>query len=124
MSHVVTLQTEFRDVSQLKATCDRLGITCRVAEEGQEVTSQLYSGQAKGVVAFRPEGWNYDVVVDKNGKARFDNYGERWGKTSELHKIQQAYSRDLVVSQFESQGYRLEDEQTQANGTIELSLVA
>ena len=58
MSHIVTIKTEIRDATAVRAACQRLGLPAPV----QRVT-KLFSGEATGLALQLPD-WQYPVVCD------------------------------------------------------------
>jgi hypothetical protein len=116
MSHVVTIETEIRDVSALSAACRRLGLVEPVLE-----TAKLFSGESTGYCVQLPE-WRYPVVCDlANGKIAFDNYGGHWGEQRQLAALLQAYAAESVKLQARRQGHTVR-EQSLANGSLKLTV--
>ena len=58
MSHIVTIETQIKDVTALRAACQRLGLPDPVWE-----TTRLFSGEASGYCVRLPD-WRYPVVCD------------------------------------------------------------
>lgn len=73
MSHIVTVKSEVRDATAVRAACQRLGL----AEPMQGMT-KLFSGEVTGLAVQLP-GWVYPVVCDTtSGQIKFDNFNGRW----------------------------------------------
>ena len=86
MSHIVEIKTEVRDAAAIRAACQRLKL-----EPPTQRTTELFSGQATGVIV-KLSGWKYPAVFDtETGKARYDNYGGHWGDSQHLDWFLQAY---------------------------------
>jgi hypothetical protein len=116
MSHVVSIETEIRDISALHAACRRLGLTEPTLE-----TTQLFSGEATGYCVRLPE-WRYPVVCDlANGKIAFDNYGGHWGEQRQFDTLLQAYAAESVKLQARRQGHSV-CEQSLADGSLKLTV--
>lgn len=116
MSHVVTIETEIRDVSALSAACRRLGLVEPVLE-----TAKLFSGESTGYCVQLPE-WRYPVVCDlANGKIEFDNYAGHWGEQRQLDALLQAYAAESVKLQARRQGHAVR-EQSLADGSLKLTV--
>jgi len=116
MSHVVSIETEIRDIGALRAACRRLGLTQPALE-----TAQLFSEKVTGYCVQLPE-WRYPVVCDlANGKVNFDNYGGRWGEQRQLDALLQAYAAESVKLQARRQGHSVR-EQSLADGSIKLTI--
>ena len=73
MSHIVTIETEIRDVAAIDAACSRLRLPVPVFG-----TTELFSGSKTGWAVQLPE-WKYPIVCDVEcGVIHFDNYGGAW----------------------------------------------
>ena len=116
MSHIVTIETEVRDVGALRAACRRLGLTEPALE-----TTRLFSGEATGYCVRLPE-WRYPVVCDVEcGQVQFDNFAGRWGKQCELDRLMQAYAVEKAKIECRRKGHSL-TEQSLADGSIKLTV--
>lgn len=58
MSHIVTVKTEIRDVTAVRAACHRLGLAEPVLG-----TTKLFRGEVNGLAVQLP-GWLFPVVAD------------------------------------------------------------
>ena len=116
MSHIVTIETQIRDLVALRAACRRAGL-----EQPQQETVQLFSGEATGYCVRLPQ-WRYPVVCDlHNGAIRFDNYGGRWGEQRQLDRLMQSYAAEKTRLEAHRQGYAV-TEQTLSDGRIKLTI--
>ena len=116
MSHVVTIATEIRDTSALRAACRRLGL----GEPAQE-TVQLFSGEATGYCVRLPD-WRYPVVCDvESGQVAFDNFEGRWGEQRELDRLMQAYAVEKAKIESRGAGHSV-TEQSLSDGSIKLTI--
>ena len=116
MSHIVQIETQIRDLEALRAACRRL----QIAEPVQE-TTRLFSGEATGHCVQLP-AWRYPVVCDLgSGKIHFDNYGGRWGASSELDRLLQRYAVEKTRLEARKQGYTV-TEQGLSDGHIKLTI--
>jgi hypothetical protein len=116
MSHIVSVETEIRDVSALRAACRRLDLT-----EPKLEATQLFSGKVTGYCVYLPE-WRYPVVCDlADGKIAFDNYGGHWGEQRQLDALLQAYAAESVKLQARKQGHSVR-EQSLADGSLKLTV--
>ena len=123
MSHVVKVSTSFKDLDILRKVCKEKKLVHEIAEPGKTISRKLFDTTVKGVAAVDLPGWQYPVVVAEDGTARLDNYGGSWGKQEVLDDFTQHYARKVTVEQFESQGYRVVDEQVLEDGSLQLQLV-
>lgn len=116
MSHIVTIQTEVRDLAAVREACRRLRL-----DEPTEGTVTLYSGEATGVIVSLPE-WRYPVVCELNqGTLRFDNYEGRWGDRKHLNAFLQAYAVEKAKLESRKQGHSVV-EQSLEDGSIKLTV--
>ena len=93
MSHVVTVATEVRDPAAVAAACRRLSLP-----EPAHGTAKLFEGEAAGLLVRLP-GWLYPVVLDTgDGRVRFDNYNQAWGRQEELDRFLQAYAVENLTA--------------------------
>lgn len=123
MSHIVTITTSFRNMEILKKAAAKCGAEIEIAEKGQTLSRSLYGGKATGIAAIKLKGWKYPVIVQEDGTCLGDNYGGAWGKQEELDALSVQYSKELVTSNLRKQGYRLQKEYIEEDGTQELVFV-
>jgi hypothetical protein len=116
MSHTVTIKTEVRDADAVRAACERLKLPAPV--QGK---AQLFSGEVEGLAVKLPE-WVYPVVADlTTGKLAFDNFGGRWGNSSQLDRFIQAYAAEKVKIESRRKGHVVTESQL-ADGSIKLTI--
>ncbi len=114
MSHVVTVATEVRDPAAVAAACRRLGLP-----EPAHGTARLFEGEAAGLLVRLP-GWLYPLVLDTaDGRVRFDNYNQAWGKQEELDRFLQAYAVEKATIEARKRGHAV-TEQAFADGSVRL----
>jgi hypothetical protein len=117
MSHIVTIQTRLHDPAAISAVCQRLSLPAPV-----QGTTQLFSGEASGLIVQLP-GWRYPVVIDtQNGSARFDNYNGRWGEEKQLDRFMQLYAVEKAKLEARKKGHQI-SEQTLTDGSINDGIV-
>jgi hypothetical protein len=116
MSHLVTIETQIRDVQAVTAACRRMGPAA--PEPG---VARLFAGEAEGLLVRLP-GWRYPLVLDtEHGTVRFDNDEGAWGDPSELGRFQQVYAVEKTRIEAHRRGHTVR-EQTLADGTIKLTV--
>lgn len=116
MSHIVTISTEIRDASAVRAACQRLGLEAPV-----HGTAKLFNGQATGLIVNLP-GWRYAAVCQiDTGEIRYDNYGGRWGDQRHLDQFQQMYAVEKAKIEARRKGHTCTEEQL-ADGSVKLSV--
>lgn len=118
MSHTVEIKTQVKDVTAVRAACQRRGLPPPVSG-----TAKLFSGSAQGLIVELP-AWRYPVVFDtESGRVRYDNFGGRWGDQVELETFLQAYACECAKLEARRQGYVCTEQQL-ADGSIKLSINA
>jgi hypothetical protein len=117
MSHIVVVQTQFRDPIAIAAACRRLNLA-----EPVHGTAQLYSGDATGLIVNLP-GWTYPVVIDPvSGTARFDDYEGNWGDRAHFHRLLQIYAVERAKIEARRKGYQV-NEQALGDGSIKVQII-
>ena len=116
MSHIVTITTEIRDASAVRAACQRLGL-----ETPAHGTAKLFSGQATGLIVKLP-GWRYPAVCQLDtGEIQYDIYEGRWGDRQHLDRFQQMYAVEKAKIESRRRGHSI-TEQTLADGSVKLTI--
>ena len=116
MSHIVTIDTQVRDLAALQAACQRLGLPAP-----QHETVELFSGQATGHCVRLPE-WKYPVVCDLSaGHVRYDNFEGQWGDRRALDKLLQSYAVERAKIEARRRGHSV-TEQVLSDGSIKLTV--
>ena len=116
MSHIVTVETEIRDLRALQSACHRLGLTRPTHE-----VARLFGGEAAGYCVRLPD-WRYPVVCNTNtGRIQFDNYEDRWGKQCELDRLLQGYAVEKAKLEARRRGHAV-TEKSLADGSIQLTV--
>jgi len=116
LSHIVTVKTEVRDLSAVKAACKRLGLT-----EPVQGKTKLYGGEVEGLAVKLPD-WTYPIVCDTAScQVKYDNFGGRWGDRKELDKFLQAYAAEKVKIESRRKGHTVTESQL-ADGSIKLTI--
>jgi hypothetical protein len=116
VSHIVTIQTQVRDVAAVTAACQRLGLPPPVQR-----TVSLFSGSATGLAVELP-GWSYSVVCElPTGNLKYDNFAGAWGDQRELNRFLQTYACEKAKIEARRQGHTV-TEQPLADGSIKLTI--
>ena len=116
LSHIVTIATEIRDASAVRAACQRLGLETPV-----HGTAKLFSGQATGLIVKLPD-WRYPAVCQlETGETRYDNYEGRWGEQQHLDQFLQGYAVEKAKLESRRKGYTCTEQQL-ADGSIKLTI--
>ena len=116
MSHIVTIQTQIKDVAALRLATNRLGLAEPVYGSGK-----LFSNEAIGWQVQLPQ-WRYPVVADvETGNLAYDNYEGRWGNQAELDRLVQSYAIEKASLEARRKGHTVL-EQPLENGTVKLTI--
>lgn len=116
MSHVVTIKTEVRDATAVRAACHRLGLAQPVLGK-----ARLYSAEASGLLVHLPK-WRYPVVCDlSTGQLQFDNFKGHWGDQKQMDQFLQAYAVEKAKIEARKKGHQA-TEQLLADGSIKLTI--
>jgi hypothetical protein len=113
----VTIQTKVHDPAAVTAACQRLGLAAPV-----QGTTQLFSGEATGLMVRLP-GWEYPVVIDTlTGTMRYDNFNGHWGDLAHFSRFLQSYAVEKTKLEARKRGHTV-TEQALQDGSIRLQLV-
>lgn len=127
MSHFTKVATKINDLTALKKALDQLGWKYTHAEAG--VVVRGYQGQTmKAEIAI--DMGKYDVGVVKQEDGTYSLEADWWGvettrglKEEEVAKeLNAKYAYQRVVAAVEEQGYTIDTNAVQADGTVKLSV--
>ncbi len=114
MSHVVTIQTEVRDVTAIRQATRRLQLP-----EPTYGEVRLFNDRKRGW-AIQLRDWRYPVVADvATGRLDYDNYNGHWGSQKELDQFLQRYAVERATIEARKQGHTAV-EQSLPDGSIKL----
>ena len=116
MSHIVSIQTEVRDLAAIRSACDRLGLPEPVFGE-----TKLFSSSETGWAVQLPD-WRYPIVCDvTTAKIAFDNFRGRWGDQKQLDRFFQAYAVEMAKIEARRKGHTV-TEQSLEDGSVKLTV--
>ncbi len=116
MSHIVTVKTEVRDATAVRAACQRLKLP-----EPTSGKVKLFSGEVNGLAVQLPD-WRYPVVCETtSGQVKFDNYNGRWGDQQELDRFLQVYTVEKTKLEARRKGHSVTEQPLQ-DGSIKLTI--
>lgn len=127
MSHFTKVATKINDLVALRRALDQLGWKYKYAEEGVEVRG--WRGQTtKAEIAV--DMGKYDVGVVKQADGTYALEADWWGvettrglKEEEVVKeLNAKYAYQRVVAAVEEQGYTIDQNAVQADGTVKLTV--
>ncbi|HZS42579.1 MAG TPA: DUF1257 domain-containing protein [Polyangia bacterium] len=127
MSHFTKVATKINDLVALKKALDQLGWKYTHNEQG--VTVRGYRGQTVTAEMSIDMG-KYDIGVVKTEEGTYELVADWWGvettkglKEEEVAKeINSKYAYQRVVAAVEEQGYTIDTNAVQADGTIKLGV--
>lgn len=127
MSHFTKVATKINDLLALRKALDQLGWKYKYNEQGVEVRG--WRGQTtKAEIAI--DMGKYDVGVVKQADGTYALEADWWGvettkglKEEEVVKeINAKYAYQRVVAAVEEQGYTIDQNAVQADGTVKLTV--
>jgi hypothetical protein len=127
MSHFTKVATKINDLVALKKALDQLGWKYKAAEQGVEVRG--WRGQTtKAEIAI--DMGKYDVGVVKQPDGTYSLEADWWGvettkglKEEEIAKeLNAKYAYQRVVAAVEEQGYTIDENAVQKDGTVKLTV--
>lgn len=127
MSHFTKVATKINDLVALRKALDQLGWKYKYSEQGVEVRG--YRGQTtKAEIAI--DMGKYDVGVIKQADGTYALEADWWGvettkglKEEEVVKeINAKYAYQRVVAAVEEQGYTIDQNAVQSDGTVKLTV--
>ena len=127
MSHFTKVQTQINDLVALKKALDQLGWKYKYAEQGVEVRG--WRGHTtKAEIAI--DMGKYDVGVVKQADGTYSLEADWWGvettrglKEEEVaQELNAKYAYQRVVAAVEEQGYTIDTNNVQADGTVKLTV--
>ncbi len=127
MSHFTKVATKIKDLVSLKKALDQLGWKYQSAEEG--VVVRGYKGQTLKAEVSIDMG-KYDIGVVKNENGDYELVADWWGiettrgVTEEVaaQEINAKYAYQRVLVALEDQGYQVDANNVQADGSVKLSV--
>ena len=115
MSHVTTVEVEFKDLEALEVAASSLGAEFKRADQVRFMDGSTVSG-----ASVKLRGWPYPVVV-QGKKLHMDNYEGRWGNPADIDRLKQAYAVQVARKHARQHGFRVRETQA-SDGTVRLVL--
>ena len=127
MSHFTKVATKINDLVALKKALDQLGWKYKQNEQGVEVRG--WRGQTTRAEIAIDMG-KYDVGVVKQEDGTYALEADWWGvettkgltEAEVVKEVNQKYAYQRVVAAVEEQGYSIDTNQVQADGSVKLSV--
>lgn len=116
MSHLVTIQTQVRDVTALTRACAHRQLPVPTYR-----TVRLFQTEATGYAVELPD-WRYPVVCDvTTGQLHYDHFNGRWGDLAHLQGLLQRYAIEKTRLEAQRVGRQV-FEQPLPDGSIRLQI--
>jgi hypothetical protein len=127
MSHFTRCELKMTNVEALKRALEELGWAYREAEEGQSVAVRGYRGETLEADLSIDMG-TYDVGVVRSEAGTYDLVADWWGiettkglsEAEVRDQLRQRYSYHNVKMACDAQGYTVEEERNEEDGTVNL----
>jgi hypothetical protein len=130
VSHFTQVETKINDFVALKAACEELGMELEEASENQLVKVRGWKGSTLTAEAKIKASKSYDIGLQMTEEGTYKLVADWWGIEEETNqeaaaiqqKVIQCYAKHKVKSEVAKQGFTLDEEQVEADGTIKLSV--
>ena len=130
MSHFTQVETRINDLVALKAALAELGMEFEEATATQLVKVRGWKGSTLSAEARIKASKSYDIGLQLTEEGTYKLVADWWGIEEETNeeaaKIQQrllqCYAKHKVKAEVARQGFELDAEEIQADGTIKLSV--
>ena len=130
MSHFTQVETKINDLVALKAALEELGLQFEEASEDQLVRVRGWKGSTLTAEAKIQASKSYDIGLQLTEEGTYKLVADWWGIEEETNeeaakiqqRIVQCYAKHMVKAEVAKQGFTLDEEQVEADGTIRLSV--
>ncbi len=123
MSHFSNIKTQIRNLSSLKTSLSQLGIDWKSGP----LPIRGYQGQTRTAEVIISQENNYDIGFSWNGEsyelvADLQYWQQPLSVEGFLQKVTQGYAFNTVVTESEKQGFQINEQQKNEDGSIRLVL--
>src|SRR5262249_55804317 len=130
VSHFTQVETKINDLVALKAALAERGLAFEEATENQLVKVRGWKGSTITAEAKIAASKSYDIGLQLTEEGTYKLMADWWGIEEETNeesaKIQQriiqCYAKHKVKAEVAKQGFTLDEEQVEADGTIRLAV--
>ena len=130
MSHFTQVETRINDLVALKAALAELGMEFEESSEDQLVKVRGWKGSTLTAEAKIKASKSYDIGLQLTEEGTYKLVADWWGieeeTNEEAEKIQQrvlqCYAKHKVKAEVAKQGFSLDEEHVEADGTIKLAV--
>ncbi len=130
MSHFTQVETKINDLAALKSALAELGMEFEEASQNQLVKVRGWKGSTLTAEAKIKASRSYDIGLQLTEEGTYKLVADWWGIEEETNeeaeklqqRILQTYAKHKVKAEVAKQGFTLDEEQVEADGTIKLSV--
>ena len=130
MSHFTQVETKINDLACLKLALADLALEFEEATEDQLVKVRGWKGSTLTAEAKIKASKSYDVGLQLTEEGTYKLVADWWGIEEETNetaekiqqKVIQCYAKHKVKAEVAKQGFTLDEEQVEADGTIKLAV--
>ena len=130
MSHFTQVETKINDLVALKAACVEMGLEFEEASENELVKVRGWKGSSLTAVAKIKGSKSYDIGLQLTEEGTYKLVADWWGIEEETNetqqvltqKIVQRYAYHKVKNEVAKQGFTMDEEAVEADGTIKIGV--
>ena len=130
MSHFTQVETKINDLVALESALAELGLAFEEGTASQMVKVRGWKGSTLTAEARIAASKSYDIGLQLTEEGTYKLVADWWGIEEETNeeaaKIQQrilrCYAKHKVKAEVAKQGFTLDEEQVEADGTVRLSV--
>ena len=130
MSHFTQVETKINDLAALKAALAELGLEFEEGTASQLVKVRGWKGSTLTAEAKIKASKSYDIGLQLTEEGTYKLVADWWGIEEEtnqtqeqmMQKIVQRYAYHKVKNEVAKQGFQMDEEQVEADGTIKLGV--
>jgi hypothetical protein len=130
VSHFTQVETKINDLVALKAALAELGLALEEGTANQLVRVRGWKGSTLTAEAKIKASKSYDIGLQLAEEGTYKLVADWWGIEEETNeeaakvqqRIVQCYAKHKVKAEVAKQGFTLDEEQVEADGTIRLAV--
>ena len=130
MSHFTQVETKINDLVALKAACVEMGLEFEEASENELVKVRGWKGSSLTAVAKIKGSKSYDIGLQLTEEGTYKLVADWWGIEEEteqtqeqiMQKVTVCYAKHKVRAEVAKQGFTIDEEQVEADGTIRIGV--
>jgi hypothetical protein len=130
VSHFTQVETKINDLVALQAALVELGMEFEEASENQLVKVRGWKGSTLTAEAKIKASKSYDIGLQLTEEGTYKLVADWWGIEEETNeeaeklqqRITQVYAKHKVKAEVAKQGFTLDEEHVEADGTIKLAV--